>query len=281
MSERGMRIDRDELARLAAALAGRRVLALTGAGLSVDAGIPDYRDADGTWKRHAPVQFRDFLERADVRRRYWARSMAGWEAFAAARPGPGHEALAALERAGRLIGIVSQNVDELHRRAGSRLTLALHGRLARVRCLACGRRSARAALQRVLLRENPDFAAPRFAPAPDGDAELEVADFTEFRVPACPRCGGLLKPDVTFYGETIAPERTRRADAAVAAADALLVVGTSLMVFSAYRLVRAAARRGIPVVAINLGRTRAESLLARKLVARADAALPALAAALA
>lgn len=268
--------------QLAAALRGRRrIVVLTGAGISAEAGIPDYRDAAGAWKRRAPVQFRDFVTSAAVRRRYWARSMSGWPAFAAARPAAGHAALAALERAGRLLSTITQNVDDLHRRAGSRRLIDLHGRLARVRCMDCGRRSSRARLQSLLTRCNPDFAAPNAALAPDGDADIEAADFAAFRVPDCGHCGGVLKPDVTFYGETIPRARNHAADAAIAQADALMIVGSSLMVFSAYRLVRGAARRGIPVLAVNLGRTRADALIGTKVAARAGAVLPALAALLA
>ncbi len=254
------------------------IVAVTGAGISTDSGIPDYRDADGAWKRGAPIQYCDFVQRLAVRQRFWARSMNGWRMFQAARPAAAHRALAALEKAGRLRGVVTQNVDDLHRRAGSRYIVDLHGRLARVRCMGCGRRSARALLQHELARLNPQFSRRVAAIAPDGDADLEAADFDRFRVPNCPRCGGMLKPDVTFYGETIPVVRTRRAEALVAAADAVLVIGSSLMVFSAYRLVRNAARAGIPVFAVNLGRTRADDVFGMKLIAPAGDALPILAA---
>jgi len=278
MVERAMTKPVDTVADLAAVLgACRHLVAITGAGISTDSGIPDYRDAQGEWKRRAPVQYRDFVARETVRRRYWARSMTGWPAFEAARPAAAHRALAALERAGRLRGVVTQNVDDLHRRAGSRRVVDLHGRLARVRCLGCGWRWARTFLQRELAALNPAFAAGPATLAPDGDADLEETDFSAFLVPACRRCGGLLKPDVTFYGETIPPPRTQRAEAAVARADAVLVIGSSLMVFSAYRLIRNAARNGIPVYAVNLGRTRADDLLAGKVVAPAGEAMPRLA----
>ncbi len=268
----------DDLARL---LRGRRrIVVVTGAGISTDSGIPDYRDANGNWKRRAPVMFRDFVDKAAVRRRYWARSMSGWPSFEAARPAAAHRALAALEGEGLLSAVVTQNVDDLHRRAGSRRIVDLHGRLSRVRCLGCRRRSARTPLQRELERLNADFESRTARLAPDGDADLEEADYSAFKVPSCPRCGGVLKPDVTFYGETIPPARTRRAESAMQDADAVLVVGSSLMVFSAYRLVRNAARAGIPVFALNLGRTRADDLLAGKITAPAGEAVPALAAAL-
>lgn len=254
----------------------RRTVAITGAGISTDSGIPDYRDADGNWKRRAPVMFRDFVDKPAVRRRYWARSMRGWPSFEAARPAAAHRALAALEVAGRLSAVVTQNVDDLHRRAGSGRLVDLHGRLSRVRCLDCRRRSARTQLQHELLNLNPDFESRTARLAPDGDADLEDADYAMFNVPSCSRCGGMLKPDVTFYGETIPPERTRQAEAAVAGADAVLVIGSSLMVFSAYRLVRNAARAGISIYALNLGRTRADGLLAGKIAAPAGDSVPAL-----
>lgn len=279
MLERAVGINAACTAKLARTLADRRrIVVLTGAGISAEAGIPDYRDADGAWKRRAPVQFREFMTSASVRRRYWARSLVGWPAFAAARPAAGHAALAALERTGALQCTITQNVDDLHRRAGSRRVVDLHGRLARVRCMKCRRRSARATLQAVLAARNPAFIAREAALAPDGDADLEAVEFAAFRVPRCRHCGGILKPDVTFYGETIPSVRNRAADAAIAAADALIVVGSSLMVFSAYRLVRRAAHRGIPVLAVNLGRTRADALIDMKVTARAGVVLPALAA---
>lgn len=254
-----------------------RIVAITGAGVSTDSGIPDYRDAEGNWKRRAPVQFRDFVEKAHVRRRYWARSMSGWPAFQEARPSAAHHALAALESAGRLSAVVTQNVDDLHRWAGSRRIVDLHGRLSRVRCLDCGRRSSRARLQQVLLERNGGFEARTVSLAPDGDADLEDAEYSRFTVPDCARCGGMLKPDVTFYGETIPPPRTRQAEAAVENADAVLVIGSSLMVFSAYRLVRNAALAGIPVIALNLGRTRADDLLSGKIRVPAGEVMPELA----
>ena len=271
----------DTLDALAAALRGRhRIVAITGAGISTDSGIPDYRDAEGNWKRRAPVQFRDFVDKPDVRRRYWARSMRGWPAFESARPAVAHRVLAELEAAGRLAAVVTQNVDDLHRRAGSRRIIDLHGRLSRVRCLDCGRRSSRALLQKTLVELNGGFDSQLARLAPDGDADLENVDYSAFRVPACRRCGGMLKPDVTFYGETIPRVRTLQAEATIEMADAVLVVGSSLMVFSAFRLVRNAARNATPVFALNLGLTRADQLLSGKIVAPARETLPGLALAL-
>lgn len=251
--------------RLAAWLAARtNVAVITGAGVSTGSGIPDYRDGDGNWKRSPPVQYRDFAQSGAVRRRYWARSFAGWPMFAAARPSAAHTALARLEQENRIGGIVTQNVDRLHQRAGSHNVIDLHGRLDKVRCLECDSRTDRDAFQQRLRDANPCWNVSRARIAPDGDADLEGLDFDTFEIPACEVCGGLLKPDVVFYGESVPRETTAAALAAVESADGVLVVGSSLMVWSSFRLVRAAAARGIPVVAVNRGRTRGDALFAFK-----------------
>ncbi|TAN06510.1 MAG: NAD-dependent protein deacetylase [Rhodanobacteraceae bacterium] len=252
-------------ARLASWLRARhRVAAITGAGVSTASGIPDYRDGDGNWKRSPPVQYGDFVHHVATRQRYWARSFAGWPLFAAAQPNAAHAALAELERAGRVACVVTQNVDRLHQRAGSRNVVDLHGRLDVVRCLGCGARTSRDVFQRRLRDANPDWDARAAVAAPDGDADLEGVDFRAFNVPACGLCGGVLKPDVVFYGEAVPRETTAAAFAATEAADGVLVVGSSLMVWSSFRLVRAAVQRGVEVVAINQGRTRADDLLTFK-----------------
>jgi NAD-dependent SIR2 family protein deacetylase len=255
-----------DVERLAAWLAERsRVAVITGAGVSTGSGIPDYRDGDGNWKRSPPVQYRDFVESEAVRKRYWARSFAGWPMFAAARPSAAHVALARLEHVGCVAEVVTQNVDRLHQRAGSRNVIDLHGRLDVVRCLANGHRFEREAFQSRLRDENPDWDAATTRIAPDGDADLEGVDFGAFVVPACEVCGGMLKPDVVFYGESVPREVGLAAIAAIEAADGVLVAGSSLMVWSGFRLVRAAVQRGVPVVAVNRGRTRADDLFAFKL----------------
>jgi NAD-dependent SIR2 family protein deacetylase len=255
-----------DVERLGAWLAERsRVTAITGAGVSTESGIPDYRDGDGNWKRSAPVQYRDFVESDAVRRRYWARSFAGWPMFTAARPSAAHVALARLEQSGRIGGIVTQNVDRLHQRAGSTRVIDLHGRLDVVRCLANGHRFERDAFQSRLRAANPGWDAASARIAPDGDADIEGVDFGAFEVPVCEVCGGMLKPDVVFYGESVPRETGMAALAATEAADGVLVVGSSLMVWSSFRLVRAAIARGIPVVAVNRGRTRADDLFEFKL----------------
>jgi NAD-dependent SIR2 family protein deacetylase len=241
-----------------------RLFVLTGAGCSTDSGIPDYRDARGEWKRIRPVMLQAFLGDPLVRRRYWARSMVGWQRFAAAQPNGTHRALARLEQQGRLELLVTQNVDRLHQVAGSGQVIDLHGRLDRVRCMACGLRFQRAQLQEALLDLNPAFRDATALQAPDGDADLEAADFSRFEVPGCPACTGLLKPDVVFFGESVPASRVVAAMQGLARADAMLVVGSSLMVYSGYRFALAAAKAGKPIAAVNLGRTRADELLALK-----------------
>lgn len=243
-----------------------RVFVLTGAGVSTASGIPDYRDRDGGWKRPPPVQYGPFVRDPAVRRRYWARSLLGWPRFAASHPAVSHRALARLDD-GRFVRLVTQNVDGLHQRAGSRRVLDLHGRLDVVVCLDCGERTGRHALQGRLAERNPDLARRRAPAAPDGDADLEGVPLDRFVVPDCTRCGGTLKPDVVFFGESVPRPRVGAAFDALAAADAVLVVGSSLMVWSGYRFAREAARAGKPIAALNLGRTRADDLVSLKIEA--------------
>ena len=264
----------DALAQLAAFVTRpRRLFVLTGAGCSTASGIPDYRDRNGDWKRQPPINYQAFVGGEYARQRYWARSLLGWPAFARARPNAVHIALARLETAGFIHQLVTQNVDGLHQQAGSRRVIDLHGRLDAVDCLACGHRQARATFQAALERNNPAFVAQVATLGPDGDADLEQADFGAFRVPGCPRCGGLLKPAVVFFGETVPKARVERASQRLAEADALLVVGSSLMVFSGYRFCRQAAERQQAIVAINRGHTRADALLTLKIDADCAAVL--------
>jgi NAD-dependent SIR2 family protein deacetylase len=265
-------------ARLAEWLDGRRrVTVLTGAGCSAASGIPVYRDDAGCWMRTPPVRFAAFAGDSMTRARYWARSLAGWTRFADAQPNDAHAALVRLEAAGRIDGIITQNVDGLHQRAGSRAVIDLHGRLDRVQCLGCGASRPRAEFQALLEARNPEWTALPANMAPDGDADLENLDFAAFNVPACRYCGGILKPAVVFFGEAVPPRRASAALARVTRADALLVVASSMMVCSGVRLVRAATERGIAVAAINLGNTRADALLSLKVSARCDEMLPTLA----
>ncbi|NCF10162.1 MAG: NAD-dependent protein deacetylase [Gammaproteobacteria bacterium] len=250
-----------------------RLFVLTGAGISTASGIPDYRDTDGAWKRSPPVQYGDFVRDPAVRRRYWARSLLGWPAFAGAAPNASHHALANLEHSGHVSLLVTQNVDGLHQAAGSRRVIDLHGRLDALVCLDCRQGGDRHAFQHELETRNPDFTGLVAGRAPDGDADLDGIDFTAFDVPDCPACGGLLKPDVVFFGEGVPRARVDAAYAALDTVDALLVIGSSLMVYSGFRFAREAAARGLPVAALNRGRTRADDLLALKVEADCGMAL--------
>jgi NAD-dependent SIR2 family protein deacetylase len=249
-----------------------RLAVLTGAGVSTSSGIPDYRDEQGAWKRTRPVEFRPFMAKPEVRQRYWSRSTVGWPHIFHARPNAAHRALAQLEALGFVELLITQNVDGLHTAAGSRNVIDLHGRLDVVRCMQCDHTLPRAELQARLLADNPTWAEAQARVAPDGDVDME-RDFSDFVVPACPRCGGILKPDVVFFGEHVPRERVARAFEGVAKADALLVVGTSLMVYSGFRFVEATASAGKPIAAVNLGRTRADHLFALKIGAPSDTVL--------
>jgi NAD-dependent SIR2 family protein deacetylase len=237
----------------------RHVFALTGAGCSTASGIPDYRDEQGGWKRRPPVMIQAFRAEAAVYQRYWARAYAGWARFASAQPGAAHRAFAAWEAAGTLSHLVTQNVDGLHERAGSRAVIDLHGRLDEVVCLGCGTRTSRAALQDVMAAANPGWQAAAVT-APDGDADVDGAAIASFAAPRCPPCNGLLKPDVVFFGENVPAQRYETARDALAAADALLVAGSSLMVYSGFRFVRQAREAGLPIAIVNRGRTRGDDL---------------------
>jgi NAD-dependent SIR2 family protein deacetylase len=277
-----------EVEALRALLAGRRAVALTGAGCSTESGIPDYRGGGRSGPRN-PIQHDAFLRRADVRRRYWARATLGWERFRSARPNPAHRALAAMEDAGHLAGLITQNVDRLHHQAGSREVVELHGALADVRCLTCGGYEPRGELQGRLLAANPgwldraraELAADAGGGArPDGDAELSAETVAEFQVVACRRCGGALKPEVVFFGGTVPEATLAPAWRMLEAAQALLVVGSSLAVYSGFRFVRRAHELGLAIAIVNVGPTRADDMAHARLAAPVGRALPTLAAAL-
>lgn len=242
-------------------LASRRFTVLTGAGVSTDSGIPDYRGPGAPVRR--PMTYAEFVSGPRAQQRYWARSFLGWGRMRHAEPNPSHHALARLEAAGRVPLLITQNVDGLHERAGSR-ALALHGRIADVVCLACGEQSSRASLQERMAAVNPGYAEhhAHLAMRPDGDVELDDTD--GFVVPACLRCGGVLKPDVVFFGENVPKPRVQRCYDAVEAADALLVAGSSLTVLSGFRFARHAHKLGIPVVIVNRGPTRGDELATYK-----------------
>jgi NAD-dependent SIR2 family protein deacetylase len=253
-----------------------RLAVITGAGVSTRSGIPDYRDEQGDWKRARPVEFQPFMKNLAVRQRYWARSTVGWPLISGARPNAAHHALARLESQGRVQLLITQNVDGLHAAAGSRKVIDLHGRLETVRCMSCPHRIQRGEFQRQLLADNPAWAEIEGRVAPDGDVDIEGRDYSGFIVPDCPECGGILKPDVVFFGENVPRERVERAFEGVASASALLIVGSSLMVYSGFRFAEAAAAAGKPIAAVNLGRTRADHLLALKISESCELVLEAL-----
>jgi NAD-dependent SIR2 family protein deacetylase len=262
----------DVVSELAALLDGKRAVALVGAGLSTESGIPDYRGA-GRAPR-TPITHREFLHSAAARTRYWARSLVGWSAIARARPNRGHLALAGLERHGAVGAVITQNVDGLHGAAGSERVLELHGSLWRVRCLGCGAIEGRDALQARLEALNPGWARGEAAVAPDGDADVDGVRLAQFRVAACVACGGVLKPDVVFFGDNVARPLVDAAYAEVDAAEVLVVLGSSLTVWSGYRFVRRAAERGRPVAIVNLGPTRADDLATLRIEAPLGEVLP-------
>jgi NAD-dependent SIR2 family protein deacetylase len=250
-----------ESPELVALLSGRRIAALTGAGMSTDSGIPDYRGPDSPPSN--PMTIRQFTSDPVFRQRYWARNHVGWRHMDATAPNAGHRALAALENVGVVTGVITQNVDLLHTKAGSRKVVNLHGSYAQVICLSCGHTIGRAALAEQLEALNPGFieraaAVGGLAVAPDADAV--VGDTASFRYLDCPRCAGMLKPNIVYFGESVPKEVVDQAYSLVDEADALLVAGSSLTVFSGYRFVRHAAARGIPVAIVNRGQTRGDEL---------------------
>jgi NAD-dependent SIR2 family protein deacetylase len=261
-------------------LRGRRTVVLTGAGCSTESGIPDYRGAGTRARARNPIQHREFLTRPETRARYWARSLLGWPRFSSARPNAAHHALAELERGGHVPGLITQNVDRLHHAAGSARVIELHGALARVRCLDCGALEARVALQERLLALNPDFAHQVLELRPDGDAELSSELLSSFHVPACLRCGGTLKPDVVFFGDNVPAPTVEAAFSLVEEGDALLVVGSSLAIFSGYRFLVRASQRRMPIAILNIGECRGVELADVRVEARAGDVLPRLAEAL-
>jgi NAD-dependent SIR2 family protein deacetylase len=255
-----------DVAPLRRLIAAGGVVVLSGAGLSTESGIPDYRGPTGTLRRHGPMTYGEFVTSAASRRRYWARSHLGWRQIAAARPNSGHRAVAALQRRGVLRGIITQNVDGLHQAAGARDVIELHGGLDLVVCLGCGTRESRLALDARLRAANPDFAATTTQINPDGDAELSDDELDGFIPVGCGRCeSDLIKPDVVFFGENVPRPRVDACYALVEGADSVLVLGSSLTVMSGLRFVRRAAALGIPVGIINQGETRGDPLAELKL----------------
>ena len=240
-------------------------MALSGAGLSTESGIPDYRGPTGQARRGTPMTYQTFIGGAAARRRYWARSHLGWRHIAAARPNAGHLAVAALERAGLISGVITQNVDGLHQAAGSAAVTELHGSLHRVACLSCGQRTSRHSLDERLRDANPRWDAAVTSVNPDGDVVLADQDAESFVLVDCLACGGVLKPDVVFFGENVPPARAAACYQLVEQARALVVLGSSLTVMSGLRYVRHAAKLGLPVVIVNQGVTRGDVFASVKL----------------
>ncbi|PKH13028.1 NAD-dependent deacetylase [Pseudomonas sp. 43NM1] len=269
---------REQLDRLQQLMADQPFAVLTGAGISTPSGIPDYRDNQGVRRGRQPMMYQEFLAAPEARRRYWARAMLGWPRVRVASPNAAHEALASLQGARQIGGLITQNVDTLHDQAGSHDVIELHGSLHRVLCLDCGQRSERDAIQRVMEAQNPYLAGIDAVQAPDGDTLLDPAFEARFQVPHCPHCGAArMKPDVVFFGENVAAVTAARAMAAVEDAAGLLVVGSSLMAYSAFRLCRAVVDQGKPLIAINLGKTRADEILQMKIEGSCEQLLPLLA----
>ncbi len=249
------------------------MVVLTGAGCSTESGIPDYRSPGGPWTRHKPIYFSEFVRSADVRRFYWARSFRGWPRFAAARPNAAHHALARLEASGKVDFLITQNVDDLHQEAGTQKLVQLHGRNRLVVCLDCGVEFPRAAIQESLASLNAEWRgdglnADEADFAPDGDAELSRDAVKDFTVLPCERCGGVLKPAVVFFGESVPAGKVSVAMERLEGADALLVVGSSLTVWSGFRFVKRAAERGLPIAIVNIGPTRGDDLATLKVEAQ-------------
>ncbi len=251
-------------------------MVLSGAGISTESGIPDYRSPSRK-PRRPPIRYQEFVGNDHVRRRYWARSTVGWQRVARAKPNRGHKALAKLEADGLVSAVVTQNVDGLHQQAGSTRVLDLHGQLAWVRCLRCFDSVRREVLQRRLLEANPALRSADARFAPDGDADVAQHHLERMTVPDCRRCGGVLKPDVVFFGENVPKDRVAEAWRHFESADALLVVGSSLTVFSGYRFVLRASQTGMPVGIVNDGPTRGDEAAAVRVHGRLGAVLPALA----
>lgn len=255
-------------------LSGRSFAVLTGAGISTDSGIPDYR-GEGAPKNH-PMSLNEFLNSAERRKRYWMGSHLGWRTFQAAQPNPGHLAIAQLEREGSATGVITQNVDGLHHEAGSRQIVDLHGRLDKVRCLSCGQSFSRRSIADQIDRLNPEFSQ-RFDSSqvmPDGD--VTVATNHDFRVPECDLCGGMLKPEVVFFGEFVPSSVFHMAASMLERSDALVVAGSSLVVNTGMRLVAQAQKRRKPVVVINRGPTKADQLATVRIEAGTSEALVAI-----
>ncbi|MGA2615428.1 MAG: NAD-dependent protein deacetylase [Spirochaetia bacterium] len=270
----------DDIESLAGLIRGRRLIVLSGAGLSTESGIPDYRGPQSAARHAQPISYREFITDPAKRARYWARSAVGWPRVRSARPNAGHASFAGMEQGGVLHGVITQNVDGLHQAAGSRNVVELHGTLAEVVCQDCAAREPRQDLQERILALNPGWAQGPFREAaelPDGDASIDVPSDGSFQIPGCLRCGGVLRPDVVFFGENVPRTRVEQALSLLSEAEVLLVVGSSLAVYSGYRFVVQASQDAKPIAIINLGPCRADPLAAVRVEAALGEALPRLA----
>lgn len=264
----------DPLVHLADLISAGGVCVLSGAGMSTASGIPDYRGPSRQERRSAPIQFHEFRDKAAARQRYWARSAVGWKWIQAREPNPAHHTVAKLERRGFVESVITQNVDGLHQRAGNQRVVELHGSLSQTICMVCGTVEPRRQFQARLLALNPGFAVAVAEVAPDGDAEVPEDLMDGFVVPTCARCGGVMKPDVVFFGESVPGERVRQAFDLVDEASLLLVLGSSLTVFSGFRFVKHASKRPIPIAIVTQGETRGDALADVKIEARLEELLP-------
>ena len=270
-------VDDDDLALADFLQQHPSLMVLTGAGCSTAAGLGDYRDKTGQWKRKQPITGQVFINNESARKRYWARSSVGWPSFSRAMPAAAHRALRVLEHSGHIKLLVTQNVDRLHQKAGHEQVIDLHGVLASVSCITCRHAVNRDDFQDALIEQNAWLTTLTAAHAPDGDADLELSDLDAMQLPACESCGGILKPDVVFFGETVPRKTVDTAMRAIAAADALMVAGSSLMVYSGFRFCREARRLNKPIVIVNDGITRADDLAELKVAGDCGARLATLA----
>ena len=245
-------------------IARKNWLVLTGAGVSADSGVPTYRDSEGRWQRKQPVTHQEFMAEESSRQRFWLRNMVGWRFMVEAEPNPAHHSLARLQQLGVVSSLVTQNVDGLHQRAGSRGVIDLHGRVDTVCCMSCGLQYSRAALQTWLQENNPKYALLAGAIAPDGDADIDHLDYSGMQVPACQQCAGILKPNAVFYGDSVPKARTLKTEQALQRAAGLLVLGSSLTTYSGYRFCLWAQKQAKPILIFNDGKTRADALATAK-----------------
>ncbi|WP_101760540.1 NAD-dependent protein deacetylase [Oceanicoccus sp. KOV_DT_Chl] len=245
----------------------QNLLVITGAGISAQSGIPTYRDDNGSWQHSQPIQHQDFIDKLAQRQRYWSRSAIGWPTISSARPNPAHHALVELERRGKIKLLVTQNVDRLHQYAGHQNVVDLHGRLDQAICLGCGSTESREQIQQRLLANNPFLSKLKAEIKPDGDAEVADTAIEKIQCPLCLHCNDTLMPDVIFFGGSVPKQRVEKILSALASADGVLIVGSSLMVRSSYRFCVTAAELNIPITAINKGKTRADDILSLKVEA--------------